>query len=156
MDPRRKETISWSEVSVSLRNLPVRLFYFGLATWVQLSHPASPRPSSVPGANLVLTHSFMSFLPDSTAILQFWCHDRLCEWSGLWIQMAVHRQRHRICRKLIAACLDFSSSPHFHDLGPPRPGGSQGRAICMYVCMVITHSRVCINRVRLPNLLVVS
>ena len=29
-------------------------------------------------------------------------------------------------------------------------------AVCMYVCMVITYSRVWINRVRLPILLVVS
>ena len=29
-------------------------------------------------------------------------------------------------------------------------------ALCMYVCMVITYSRVWINRVRLPILLVVS
>ena len=28
--------------------------------------------------------------------------------------------------------------------------------VCMYVCMVITYSRVWINRVRLPILLVVS
>ena len=28
--------------------------------------------------------------------------------------------------------------------------------VCMYVCIVITYSRVCINRVRLPILLVVS
>ena len=30
------------------------------------------------------------------------------------------------------------------------------RGVCMYVCMVITYSRVWINRVRLPILLVVS
>ena len=30
------------------------------------------------------------------------------------------------------------------------------RSLCMYVCMVITYSRVWINRVRLPILLVVS
>ena len=29
-------------------------------------------------------------------------------------------------------------------------------SVCMYVCMVITYSRVWINRVRLPILLVVS
>ena len=29
-------------------------------------------------------------------------------------------------------------------------------SMCMYVCMVITYSRVSINRVRLPILLVVS
>ena len=28
--------------------------------------------------------------------------------------------------------------------------------VCMYVCMVITYSRVWVNRVRLPILLVVS
>ena len=32
----------------------------------------------------------------------------------------------------------------------------QMRRVCMYVCMVITYSRVWINRVRLPILLVVS
>ena len=31
-----------------------------------------------------------------------------------------------------------------------------GMVVCMYVCMVITYSRVWINRVRLPILLVVS
>ena len=36
----------------------------------------------------------------------------------------------------------------------PRAGGLS--AVCMYVCMVITYSRVWINRVRLPILLVVS
>ena len=35
--------------------IPVLALYFVLATWVQLSHPASPRPSSVSRANLVLT-----------------------------------------------------------------------------------------------------
>ena len=30
------------------------------------------------------------------------------------------------------------------------------KAVCMYVCIVITYSRVWINRVRLPILLVVS
>ena len=33
---------------------------------------------------------------------------------------------------------------------------SEHRNVCMYVCMVITYSRVCINRVRLTILLVVS
>ena len=36
----------------------------------------------------------------------------------------------------------------------PYAGGLS--AVCMYVCMVITYSRVWINRVRLPILLVVS
>ena len=31
-----------------------------------------------------------------------------------------------------------------------------GMYVCMYVCMVITYSRVWINRLRLPILLVVS
>ena len=77
---------------------PVRALYFGLATWVQSSHPASRCPPSVPGANLVLTHRLLSSLPLSTAVRQFWCHDRWYERSGLWIQMVVHRQRQRICR----------------------------------------------------------
>ena len=33
---------------------------------------------------------------------------------------------------------------------------SQVQYVCMYVCMVITYSRECINRVRWPILLVVS
>ena len=66
--PPLEENRPWSEISFSLRNLPVRALYFGLATWVQPSHPASPRPSSVPGANLVLTHRLFSSLPLSAAI----------------------------------------------------------------------------------------
>ena len=49
--------------------IPVFALYFVLATWVQPSHPASPRPSSVSGANLVLTHRLLSFLPLSAAVL---------------------------------------------------------------------------------------
>ena len=40
-------------------SVPVPAFCFGLATWVQPSHPASP-------------------LPLSAAVRQFWCHDRWC------------------------------------------------------------------------------
>ena len=72
---------------------------FGLAKWVQPFHPASPRPSSLPGANLMVTHRLLSSLPISAAARQFWCHDHhWYERSGffLWIQLAVHRQRHRI------------------------------------------------------------
>ena len=64
-----EESRPWSEISFSLRNLPVRALYFRLATWVQPSHPASPRPSSVPGANLVLAHRLLSSLPLSAAVL---------------------------------------------------------------------------------------
>ena len=49
--------------------IPVLAWYFALATWVQPSHPASPRPSSVSGANVVLTHRRLSFLPLSSAVL---------------------------------------------------------------------------------------
>ena len=49
--------------------IPVLALYFVLATWVQPSHPASPRPSSVSVANLVLTHRLLSFLPLSAAVL---------------------------------------------------------------------------------------
>ena len=49
--------------------IPVLALYFVLATWVQPSHPASPRPSSVSGVNLVLTHRLLSFLPLSAAVL---------------------------------------------------------------------------------------
>ena len=79
-------------------HVPVLAFYLGLATWVQPSHPASPRPSSVSGANLVLTHRLLSSLALSAAVRQFWCHDRWCERSDLWIQLTVHRQHHRLCR----------------------------------------------------------
>ena len=34
-------------------------------------YPAPPRPSSVPGANLVLTNRFLSSLPLSAAVRQF-------------------------------------------------------------------------------------
>ena len=88
--------------------IPVLALYFVLATWVQPSHPASPRPSSVSGANLVLTHRLLSFLPLSAAVRyctalyctvrQFWCHGRWYGRPDLWIQLAVHRQCHRLCR----------------------------------------------------------
>ena len=90
-------------------------------------HPASPRPSSVPRANPVLTHRLLSSLSLSAAVRQFCCNDRWYERPGLWTQLALHRQRHRICRYLVTACLDSLPSPHFYGLGPPRPGGSQGR-----------------------------
>ena len=87
----------------------VLALYFVLATWVQPSHPASPRPSSVSGANLVLTHRLLSFLPLSAAVLyctvllyytvrQFLCHGRWYEQPDLWIQLAVHRRCHWLCR----------------------------------------------------------
>ena len=78
--------------------VPVPAFCFGLATWVQQSHLASPLPSSVSGANLVLTHRLLSSLPLSEVVRQFWCHDRWYERSDLWIELTVHRQRHRLCR----------------------------------------------------------
>ena len=78
--------------------IPVLAFYSVLATWVQPSHPASPRPSSVSGANLVLTHRLLSFLPLSAAVRQFWCHGRWYERSDLCIQLAVHRRCHWLCR----------------------------------------------------------
>ena len=49
--------------------IPVLALYFVPATWVQPSHSASPRPSSVSRANLVLTRRLMSFLPLSAAVL---------------------------------------------------------------------------------------
>ena len=60
--------------------VPVLALYFVLATWVHPSHPASPRPSSVSGTNLVSTHRLLSSLPLSAAVSQFWCHGR---WYGL-------------------------------------------------------------------------
>ena len=107
-------------ISISLS--PFLPFILGPATCVQPSHPASPLPSSVSGVNLVLTHKLLSSLPLSAAVRQFWCHGRCCERSDLWIQLTVHRQRHRLCRKLVTARLDSLPSPHFHSLGPPRPG----------------------------------
>ena len=50
---------------------PRSSFGFGLATWVQPFHPASPRPSSVPGANLVLTHGLLFFLPLSAIYTKY-------------------------------------------------------------------------------------
>ena len=57
-------------ISFSLRNLQVRASYVG-STWVQPSHPASLRPSSVPGASLVFTHRLPSPLLLSVAVRQF-------------------------------------------------------------------------------------
>ena len=45
----------------------------------------------------MLTHRHLSSLPLSAAVRQFWCHDRWYEQSDLWIQLTVHRQRHRLC-----------------------------------------------------------
>ena len=78
--------------------IPVPSFCFGLATWVQPSHSASPVPSSVSGAILVLTYRLLSSFPLSAAVRQFWYHDRWYGRSDLWIQLTVHRQRHRLCR----------------------------------------------------------
>ena len=78
--------------------ITVLALYFLFATWVQPSHPASLRPSSVSGANLMLTHRLLSFLPLSAAVRQFGCHGRWYERSDLWIQLAVHRRCHRLCR----------------------------------------------------------
>ena len=55
-----------------------------------------------------------------------WCQDRWYKRSDLWIQLTVHRQRHRLCRQLITARLDSLPSPHFHGLGPPWPGRQPG------------------------------
>ena len=55
--------------SISLLPYPRSCLDFVLATWVQPSHPASPRPSSVSGSNLVLTHRPLSSLPLSAAVL---------------------------------------------------------------------------------------
>ena len=96
--PSKEENRPWSEISFLLRNLPVCALYFGLAAWIRPSHPASPRSSSIPGANLVLTHRLLSSLPLFVAVPEFCRHDRWYEWSGLWIQLAVYRQRHWICR----------------------------------------------------------
>ena len=63
---------SWSAEQV-LFPVPVPAFCFGLATWVQPSHPASLLPSSASGANLVLTHRLFSSLPLSAAVRQFTC-----------------------------------------------------------------------------------
>ena len=66
-----EENRPWSEISFSPRNIPVRTLYFGLATWIQQSHPASPRQSSVLAANLMLTHKLISSLPLSAAVHRF-------------------------------------------------------------------------------------
>ena len=67
------------------RNLPVRALYF--VTRVQPSHSASPHPSPVPRANLVLIDG----------LSQFRYHHRRKR-SGFFIQLAVHRHRHRVRR----------------------------------------------------------
>ena len=96
------------------------------------SHPASPHPPSVPGANLVLTHRLLSPLPLSAAVRQFvWCHGRWYELSGLWIQLtertlSTTSDNMPLAGPSMPGLLTVSS--HFpHGLGPPRPGGSQGR-----------------------------
>ena len=62
-------------------SVPVLAFDFGLATWVQPSHSASPCSSSVPGANLVLARGLF-FLPLSLAVCQTWGHGRWYKRSG--------------------------------------------------------------------------
>ena len=111
---------------ISLSLSPFLPFVLDLTTWVQPSRPASPLSSSVSGANLVLTHRPIFSLPLSAMVPQFWCHDRWYDRSDLWIQLTVHRQRHRLCRELITAHLDSLPSHHFHGLGPPRPGRQPG------------------------------
>ena len=69
--PSYEENRPWSEISFSLRNLPVSALYFGLTAWVQPSHLSSPRPSPVPGANLVLIHRPLSSLPLSRRYASF-------------------------------------------------------------------------------------
>ena len=84
-------------------------------------------PSSVSGANLVLTHRLLSSLPLSAAVRLFWCHNRWYERSDSWIQLAVHRRCHWLC------CYDHStpglltvSSLTSTGWGPARQGGSRG------------------------------
>ena len=88
--PSQVENRPWSEISFSLKNLPVRAFYFGLAKWVQPFPRALPCPSLIPGANPVLTRRLLSSLPRFAGVRQFWCCDRWYGRSGLlWIQLAV-------------------------------------------------------------------
>ena len=66
---------------------------------------------------MVLTHGLLSSLSFSAVVRPFGGHD-CSQRSGLWIQLAVHRQRHWICRKLVTARLYFLPSPHFHGRQP--------------------------------------
>ena len=123
--------------------------YFGLATWIQPSQPTSPRPSSFPGANLVLAHRLPYSFSLSAAVRQVWCHDRWYQRSVLWIQLAVHHQRHRIWRLLVTARPDSLPSPRLHGLSPPRLGGSQGR-VCVdarkiWMCSDFLRNNVCMG-----------
>ena len=111
--------------------VPVLALYFGLATWVQPSHPASPRPSSVSGANLVLpTGSFLSSLPLSAAVLYASFGAMTVGTNGLtcgfnW-QCTANGVGYAV---MVTARLDSLPSSHFHGLGPPRPGGSRGEGV---------------------------
>ena len=65
----------------------------------------------------------------------------------------------RVGKKMVLRRISiYFLSTIFHDLKPKLASAPNTRLmyVCMYVCMVITYSRVWINRVRLPILLVVS
>ena len=124
----RKQT--WSDISFSLRNLTARVFlYFGLATWIQPSHPASPHPSSVPGANLTLAHGLLSSLPLSAAVhagfgaMTIGTNGLACGFN--WqctandIGYAVSWPQH---------ALDSLPSPHLQGLDPPLGREAAARA----------------------------
>ena len=77
--------------------VPLLAFYFSLVTWAEPSYSASPRPCFVPRANLVFSRRLLYSLLLFAAICQFWCIGRWYDRSGLWIQMARYRRRHRLC-----------------------------------------------------------
>ena len=103
----------------------VLALYFGLATWVQPSHPASPCPPFVSGTNLVLTNSLLSPLA-SFGTITVGTNGLTCGFN--W-QCTVNAIGYAA---MATARLDSFPSPHFHSLGPPRPGGSRGVHINEY------------------------
>ena len=60
------------------------------------------------------------------------------------------------CRSTRSATLPIRSSGEEEEREKGTAPMATRMYVCMYVCMVITYSRVWINRVRLPILLVVS
>ena len=62
------------------------------------SRPTPRRPAHLPSPERIWCLLTGSSSPSRAAVRQFWCHGRWHEPSDLWIQLAVHRRCHRLCR----------------------------------------------------------